>query len=416
MSRPPASGTRIGVAVALLAVAGAIPAVAGEQAPLPCPGCILVPNDAPGEIAPAGDALLAFDWSLGLRGGIVRDLDGTHYQAIALPSLSASQQTLRGGYSFEGSAELSASQGGSYRLDSASLNARADYAVDEATTATLSGSLGTSQDAPDAAGLPDSVAEAPVVSSAEATASLTRQLGAFAATIRAGLARSVHGETVYGDGSRLDNSDQNTTDLSGGGRLTVPFGPVVAAFGDAEVTSETYAVASSALTVTLDNRTYQGKLGLSAKWSDTFSLEAGVGLARRDFLDASLNDVTALVYNASARFQPNETLSLTAALSSELAAPDADCGCTADVTREASVAASYLVNPWLRLRGSLSANQSGPAGGTASTSKWQAGVGADYLFNAQTDFTADYGFSRTTTGTDPTEDTQTLMAGVTVHR
>jgi hypothetical protein len=356
------------------------------------------------------------DWSVGLRGGIVRDGDGAHYEAIALPSLSLSQQTMRGGYSLAGSAELDVSEDGDYRIGRASLDASLSYEIDAVTTATLGATAQTSQDAPDAAGLADNVAAAPMVASGEATASVTRELGAFAATARVGVSRIVNGETVYDDATTLDHADQNTTDLSAGGRLTVPLGPVLAAFVDGEVTSETYDVASPTLLVKLDNRTYQGKLGLTAKWGETFSLEGSIGLARRDFHDASVNDVTAVVYDASARFQPSEAVSFTADLSSSLGAPDADCGCTADVNRQASFDASYQVNSWLRLRGSVSADQSGAAGGTPATASWQAGIGADYLLNAHTDLTADYSFARSTSGADPAEDTQSVMVGVTVHR
>jgi hypothetical protein len=363
-------------------------------------------GERPREIAPPD-----LEWSFGLRGGIVRDEDGTHSEAIALPQVSFEQRTMRGGYSLEGSAELHISDEGEYRLSNASLDAAADYALDAVTSANFSASLETTQDEPG-----DDIADASRVSSAETTVSVTRQLGGFAATLRSGAARTENGDTVHTDLTTTDNSALDTTDLSVGGRLAVPLTPAISAFVDAGATSERYDVASPSLLVKLDNRTYEASVGLTGKWRDTLSLEGSVGFAYRDFDEDAVPDVSAVIYDASASFRPNETLTLTADLSGSLGAPDADCGCTAIVEHEAIASVDYLVNSWLRLRGSVGASQSGKIDGDPSKTSWNAGVGADYLLNARTDLTADYTFERSTTGAEPAEDTQTLMLGVRVHR
>lgn len=409
----PAFAVRLVLAAAALGTGAAV-AAAGELDALPCPGCQLVPDTAaPAELyGPPVD----FDWSFGLRGGLVRDADGTRPEVLALPSVSLKQQTMRGGYSLAGSAELSATGSGDYRVDSATLDASGRYSLDEWTTANVTASIGTSQDAPSAPGLAANVASAPVVTAGEATTSLTRQIGALAGTLRLGVARTVHGETIYDDASTLDNSDQNTSDLSLGGRLAMPVTPLLSVFVDGDVTAEWYDAPSPSLLAKLDNRTYRGKVGVTASWGETLSFEGSIGLAQRDFLDDAVTDVSTVIYDASATYRPDNLLSVTADLSASLGAPDADCGCTADVNRSANVAASYLVNSWLRLRGSAGATQSGAAGSSPATSTWNAAVGLDYLFNAQTDFTADYTYSQSTTGSASPEDSQSLMLGVTVHR
>lgn len=374
-----------------------------------CENCQQLPHEWD---APAFD----LDWKLGLRGSVSQSNDGTKVELLALPEVTLTHNTMRGGYSVGASSELSYDVDGNARVDSLTLNGSADYHFDAVTSAGLKGSFSLTQDDASDPGYAANVATAPLVLSGQVDGNVKRDLGAFSAELHANAGRTVYGETTYDDASTSSNDYQNVTVAGTGGRVEYRLVPGLTPFIDGQADYEAYDEASPSLLVKLDNVTYEGRAGLNFKALTVLELEGSLGLGYRDFADGSLNDFTAVLYDGKAIFRPDETLTLTGTFTTSLASPGTTSGATAKVTYAATGEAAYQVNPWLRLRGSAGWSEAHYQGVATDEYKWNVGVGADYLLNEHMDATADYTFSRSTTTPDPAEDEQRVMVGLNVHR
>ena len=139
--------------------------------------------------------------------------------------------------------------------------------------------------------------------------------------MRGRAAREVYGETTYDDDSTTDNTFQNTTGYGAGARLGYELTPGLVAFVDVEADYLAYDVPSPSLLVKLDNVTYAGRGGLSARFSETLELEGSLGLGYTDLSDGTLSDFSAVLYDAKATFRPDETLTLTGAFTTTISQP-----------------------------------------------------------------------------------------------
>lgn len=409
------------MALALLAV----PAAAGEFNPLgdgsdtnnadltgdPATACANCRATPPYEW---GDAPYDLDWSLGLRGGITDDGTGTTptYELMALPSVTLRHETIRGGYDVGLSGELSYEVDGNARIDSIIGTAGGTYELDALTTLAGRGNIAVSQDDPDA----PNVASEPVVISGDGEVSASRDLGAFNLAVRGRAGREVYGETVYVDNSTSSNDFQNTTAYGAGARLGYELTPGLVAFVDTEADYLAYDQPSPSLLVKLDNVTYAGRGGLSARFSETLELEGSLGIGYTDFSDGTLTDFSAVLYNAKAVFRPDETLTLTGAFTTTISQPGTTSGATAKLTYAATGEVAYQVNAWLKLRADAQWSEAHYQGIDNDEYKWGLGAGADYLLNEHTDLTADYSFLRTEKTPDPATDEHQVTLGVKFHR
>ena len=380
-----------------------------RDGPAGCETCQDVPHEW-------GGPPFELDWQLGLRGAVVEDGSGLKVQFLALPEATWTHRALRGGYSAGVAAELSYDLDGTARVGSLTLKGSADYRFDAVTGAELKGSLNLSQADPDDPGTADNVAQAPLVLAGAVEASVRRDLGPFSVELRGSAGRTLHGDTTYDDASTASNEFQNTTVTGLGSRLGYQLTPGVTAFVDGEANHETYDAPSPSLLVKLDNVTYEARAGLNAKFLSVVELEGSLGLAYRDFADAAIDDFTAVLYDARAIFRPDQTLTLTGTLSTTIDAPGTTSGATAKLTYAATGEAAYQLNPWLRLRGSAGWSEAHYQGVAVDETKWNVGVGADYLLTEHMDATADYTYAQSTTTPDPAKDEQRLMLGLKVHR
>ncbi|MGN6490018.1 MAG: outer membrane beta-barrel protein [Devosia sp.] len=380
-----------------------------RDGPAGCESC----QDAPHEW---GEPPFELDWQLGLRGAVVEDGSGLKVQFLALPEATWTHRALRGGYSAGVAAELSYDLDGTARVGSLTLKGSADYRFDAVTGAELKSSLNLSQADPEDPGTADNVAQAPLVLAGAVEASVRRDLGPFAAELRGSAGRTLHGDTTYDDASTTSNEFQNTTVAGLGSRLGYKLTSGVTAFVDGEANHETYDAPSPSLLVKLDNVTYEARAGLNAKFLSVVELEGSLGLAYRDFADAAFDDFTAVLYDARAIFRPDPTLTLTGTLSTTLDSPGTTSGATAKLTYAATGEAAYQLNPWLRLRGSAGWSEAHYQGVAVDETKWNVGLGADYLLTEHMDATADYTYAQSTTTPDPAKEEQRLMLGLKVHR
>lgn len=372
-----------------------------------------VPNP-PDEYGPP----FQFDWSVGLRGGVRDDGSGNGptYEIVALPEVSLQQETIRGGYNFGISGEISQKLGGDPRLGSITATAGGTYSLDELTTLEGKLDLTVSQEDPDDSDQPVNVATAPLEVSGNAEGSIRRDFGPLLIELRGSAGRDVVGETTYDDDTTTSSEYRNTTTWGTGVRLGYRLAPGLVAFIDGEADAEQYDVDSPTLLTKLDNVTYATRTGLTFKPSEVLELEGSIGWGYRDFVDEALDDFSAMLYGAKAEFRPNETLTLTAELNTTISSPGTTSGATAKLEYAATGALSYQLNPWLRLRASADWSTAGYQGIDTKESSWGVGVGADYLLNEHTDLTADYSFERSETTPEPATDEHQVTVGVRFHR
>ncbi len=383
----------------------------GDDPTVVCTACVAgapAENDTP---------LFDLDWSLGLRGSVTESSGTTRYKVLALPSLSLKQQTVRGGYDLSVGGELSKTADGEARVDALDAEVGGTLELDRVTTLAGRGTLSISQDDPrSGTEYASNVASAPIVVTGTGELSVTRDLGFFDLELRGKAARTGYGETVYDDATTTDNSFQNTTRYGVGGRLGVKVTPGLTAFVDADATADQYDAASPGLGVKLDGTTYQARAGLNFKLRDTLELEGSAGLAYRDFKDAGVEDFTAAIYGAKVVFVPDETVSLTGELTTTVSAPGTTASASGKVEYAATGSAAVQVNPWLRLRAKAGWSYSETLGADSTEQTASAGAGADYLFSAMTDLTADYTYTQSLTGTGTETDEHVVALGVTFHR
>ncbi len=415
------SPCRAGIAAGALALTLCGPAFAGDGSDFannaltgPEAECTYCVPNPPDEVGPP----FQFDWSVGLRGGVRDDGsgEGPIYEVVALPEVSLQQETIRGGYNFGISGEISQKLDGDPRLGSVTATAGGSYALDEQTTLEGKIDLTLSQDDPEDTDQPVNVATAPLEISGNAEASVRRDFGPVLISLRGSAGRDVVGETTYDDDTASSNDYQNTTTWGAGARLGYRLAPGLMAFIDGEAVAEQYDIASPTLLVKLDNTTYATRTGLTFRPSEVLELEGSVGWGYRDFVDSTLDDFSAMLYGAKAEFSPSETLALTGELTTVISSPGTTSGATAKLTYTAEGTLAYQLNPWLRLRASADWSTASYEDIDTKESKWGVGLGADYLLNEHTDLTADYGFERSETTPEPATDEHQVLVGVRFHR
>ncbi|RUT34460.1 hypothetical protein EMQ25_00405 [Arsenicitalea aurantiaca] len=364
--------------------------------------CVFLP---PEPMAPPLD----IDWSVGLRGTYRLSGDEGRFEVQALPSISLSRPGQRTEFQFDADAEITR-DADVFRIDALRAGIDAEYRLDASTRATGRADLSITQAEAEAAGNPAGTAEAPLTVSGSAEAGLVRDFGPFTFGARAGFGRTVYGPTVLGDGSEINNEDQNNSVLSAGLRAGYRVTPILTAFID---TSASRHVFDGEV---LDGTGYALRGGLSGEWGDTLSAEVSVGQGWRAYDDGAFDTVTASLFDARIDYRPSPTLSLGAFVSSGIGAPGPNGAGSARVEYLAGADLAYRVNPWLTLRASAAGRETRFEGTDASESAFGVGVGADYLINAMTSLNADYDFERETVTPAAPEDTHRVSLGVTFSR
>lgn len=357
------------------------------------------------------------DWSLALRGAYVRDGAGERFEALIIPSVTLTHETMRGGYELSAGAEVIRSSLDDYRLAALRASISGGRQFDALTDLTGRLDLSLTQDSPGDPGVPTDEALAPLIASVEAEAAVTRELGLFDATLRGTAARTVYGTTTLNDGTVLDNSTQDNWTASAGLRVGYAVTPIVTAFVDGSAGYQLYDQVSPIYLVALDAADYELRTGVSASWTSVLEAEASIGVGLRRFAEPSFADVVSTLYDASLTFRPDETLTLEANLSTSVGAPGPDSGGAARVEYAAAADARYRVNTWLAWRASAGWSYAALAGTTDAESEYDVGTGLDYLFNEFTTLTADYAYNWAGDNVDPAGEVEhRVTLGVTFSK
>jgi hypothetical protein len=398
---------------ALLVLSGTVPVLAaGEGSGSSNPDLydLDVTDAAPAPPRETSAAPFDIDWSVALRGSYTQDTSASFGASLA-PEFSLTREGSGHSVVVSGSGELVYDDPSGSRISALRLGADASYAVNTWLGAAGSLDLTLTQAAPDDPSLPANTAIAPLVFEGDAEGSVTQKLGLFAATLRGSLGRSLHGETTLLDSSTIDNRADSDWRLGLGGRLAYEVTPLLSAFVDGGMEWQRFDAPSPSLLVYLDALTYSAKTGLGYELNSTFSAEGAVGLAWRDYADPSLTDAATATAEASMTFKPDESMSLVGSLDTSLAPSNSVPGDSV-ASYLAAASASYVVNPWVTLRGSADYEHSLVIGTGDTETTATLAAGFDYSVTDHAALTLDYAFSRNNAPPAPVADTRTISLGV----
>lgn len=363
------------------------------------------------------DLPLALDWSLGLRGAYVQDINGKRFETLLLPSVTLAQKDSRASLSLNANGDFSKTGDDPMRIGALRLGFTGGYAVDRLTGLSGDANLSLSQDSPNVPGTPSNVSAAPVVVSGSADIGVTRKISRFDVSLRGNVERDTYGPTTFTDGSQQDHLDQNRWLGGLGLRVSHPITPIIAAFTDASASWDRFDAPSPTLLVKLDGADYALRAGFSGAWGPMLQAEASVGLGLRRFNDASVPDVRATLYDASVTYRPSATLTLTGALSTSIAPAGVNSSGTARVEYAAVGGVAYQINQWLGVRASAGwHNAEIEDSGGATDKGYGVGVGSDYAINGHTKLSLDYAFTHSDVTPSSPQDSHVVTVGVTVSR
>jgi hypothetical protein len=361
-------------------------------------------------------AFYTLDWSLGLRGSYSRDGAGERYKAVALPSVTLTHVGNR--LSFHGTADgqFSTTGSGVVNVDQARLSAGSALQFNRDASLATNASLAMTQESATASDVATDVATTPIEVSAAADATLSQKFGHLNLALRGNVGRNVFGATTLVNGTRTDNTSQNSTAGGAGLRLGFQLTPVLELFADGAAGRTVFDAPSTSLGTKLDGNLYTAKAGVAAKWNSTLEASASVGLGLEHFDDGSLADVTATLYDANFTLRPSETLTLTGDFATSIGAVGPNGSGSAKVESTATLGASYTVNPWLTWRASAGWHDARYADSSVTDTGYDLGVGADYQLSRHTRLSADYGFAHSQIAPNPATDTHTVSIGVTFQK
>jgi hypothetical protein len=361
------------------------------------------------------DPWFDLDWSLALRGSYVHTSTIDYFEAAAVPSVTLRHETLRGGYEVTVSADIVRSSVEEARLAAARVGFAADYRLDESTGVEGALDLAFRQASAAGSGVDPNILMQPQVLTGDGEVSVSRDVGPLVFTGRVNGSRTLYGPTTLVGPVLVDNSHQSNWTAGTGLRVGYRVTPILTAFVDGSVGYQWYDAPSPTLLVTFDAADYQIRSGLSAKWHDVLEGETSIGYGLRRFAEPTLGETSAILYDASLTFRPDETLEVKGAFATSFGAPGPDSGGVARLEYAATGDIGYVVNPWLKLRASAGWSHALLIGTADTESGWNAGAGADYMLNEFTTLTGDYTYSVSQKAADPPEDSHRVTVGVTFH-
>jgi hypothetical protein len=301
------------------------------------------------------------------------------------------------------------------RLSSASVGFSGDYRLDESTGIEAVGNLSFTQASSEGPGVDPNILVQPQVLAGDGEASVSRDVGPLVFTGRVNGSRTVYGPTTLVGPVLVDNTHQSNWTAGAGLRVGYRVTPILTAFIDGSAGYQWYDAPSPTLLVKFDAADFQVRSGISVNWHEVLEAETSLGYGLRRFAEPMLGEASALLYDASLTFRPDETLEVKGAFTTSFGAPGPDSGGTARLEYAATGDIGYVVNPWLKLRAAAGWSHALLIGTADTETAWNAGVGADYVLNEFTTLTGDYIYSYGQATPDPPEDSHRVTLGVTLH-
>ena len=362
------------------------------------------------------DPFFDVDWSLGLRGVYTNSTDGERFDTRLVPTVELNHVGMRSALGFTGSAEVVRASEGQIDVSALRLSGAGGYALDSVTNLTASANLSYTQAIAGTPGLSNTIAIPPETLSGGFGGGITRQFGLFNVGVTGAVQRDLYGPTTLTDGTVSDNSDQNVWSLDSTLRVGYQVTPIYEVWAQGGFGRDIFDQASTTLLVKPDANDYSLRGGVTGRWNTTLEATASTGVALRRFDDVGLGEITTQLYDASVTYTPDPTLRLTAGFATTVAPPGPDAGGTTRVGYAATGAVDYTVNSWLRVNGLAEWTGARFEGSPDLETGYGFGAGADYLVNAHTSVTADYGFAHSNSTANGIQDAHQVSVGVTLAR
>lgn len=363
------------------------------------------------------DPFFDVDWSVALRGSYTKATGGERFDVRLVPSVGFEHIGTRSAINLDASAELTRpSEGGNITLGALRLGLQGGYALDSVTRVTASGNLGLTQPSPGTLGLASTIANPAQTTNGAAELGITRQFGKFNVGLSGGAERNVYGATTLTNGSITNNSEQNFWSLDSALRVGFQATPIFEVFGVAGLGRDVFDLPSSVLLVRPDATDTTLKGGVTGRWNGILEATGSVGVGLRRFDETSLGEVVTQLYDAQVSFRPDPTWRLSAGFATQVAPPGPNAGGTARVNYTANAEIGYTVNSWLALRALANWNAAQFTASPDTETGYGFGAGADYMVNAHTAVTADYGFERADSSANGEQQAHRVTLGITLSR
>lgn len=359
------------------------------------------------------------DWSIGLKGSYAASsTSGGGFLTTLNPAFTATHDGRRLNLVIDGDAEIARpwSASGNVDVTALRLGLAADSALDRSTRISGKAALAFSQKLPGAPELDPLVIQPAQELTGALGLGIERRFGKVNLGLKGDVERTIMGPTTRADTGITDNSSQNLWAADIALRAGLQVTPIFEIFGEAGISRDMFDQASPSLGVAADATGKSLRGGIAGNWNGILTASASIGVGHHDFDAAGLGDISAQLYDASLTYSPDSTLSLTAALSTNIEPTGADANGTARIQHLATAGLSYKVNSWLRLRASADWGLSVLEGNGETERRHGAGAGADYAVNAHTALSADYGYSHRDNSRTGAVDTHTISLGVTLKR
>lgn len=356
------------------------------------------------------------DWSVALRGSYQQGTNGNRFGISLSPEASLLRRTSRADFVFGASAELLKEAGDEFRLSSGALEFDAGYSINSVTNASASGRVSVEQAGRYDVGTASNVATAPIILNGSGDFSLRRQFGRFGLQATGTLARDIYSVTELVSGVTQDNKYRNRLGLGAELRAIYALGGNVDIFIEGGTERNIYDAVSPSLGVRLNSWTSSVRAGVSGNWGDVVEVEVSAGYGLRRFDSALLSDAPTALLDAELIYRPNDPIELSALFETNISAPDASTGASAQIEYAAITAARYLINDRVSVRANLGGRWTRFADTAQTQSEYSAGVGADFTVNAHTVLSADYSYELSEdTAADKTE-SHRVAVGVVYSR
>lgn len=355
------------------------------------------------------------EYALSLRGAYVRSDAGERFELLAIPEIALSREALATDIGIGASATVIAPNTSDARLGAADIGASVTHRLSPGAALNFDASLEFTEDDPSGLTVEDvDVDSAPQTIDGAVSLAYGQRLGQFDLVASGDLSRRWVGDTTLGDGSRVDNSDDDVFGYGAGLRVGYAVTPIIGTFVSGRAGREDYSNPDADLGVSRSGADYTLRGGITGNWSDVVTLEASVGSGWRDFDNSALEDAQSWLYGAAIGFAPNSTTQLVASLDTRLSGGSGTSG--ASTSYDAALEATHRINPWLALRANVSAGWDVPVDGSATTRTSGLGTGADIAIGPHTSATLDYGYGwrEDPNAVDPSREEHRISGGITL--
>lgn len=261
--------------------------------------------------------------------------------------------------------------------------------IRENAALTLRADAATATERVGAPDLPSDLADGPQTSSLGASAALDLGFNRLAVGLRGGFVRSVNGDGVRADGTRVDRSGDDYDETTAAIRLGYAASPRLVPFVEAEIDQRRYDRADAGR----DSDGVTGRVGAEIEVTRLLAGEISAGWQVRDFDDAAREDVTGAVAQARLVWTPTALTTVTLSGESRIAETGV-VGARAAQARSAGVAITHQARRNLVFDASLSWAATDYEGAALTEELIAATAGLEWRFTRTLAVTASYAHER----------------------